>query len=64
MSELNGGNLVQGVNTLAVSRLRYSTAFISCKKCELQAIDTKTMNLFTIYGGLHPMFDVDRLYIP
>ena len=31
---------------------------------ELQAIDRKTMKLFTIYGGLHPKSDVDRWYIP
>ena len=61
-SKLNGENLVQGVNTWAVSLLRYSAAF--WKKCELQAIDRKTTKLFTIYGGLHPKFDVDRLYIP
>ena len=28
-SKLNGGNLVQGVNTWAVSVLRYSPVFIS-----------------------------------
>ena len=28
-SKLNGGNLVEGVNTWAVSLLRYSAAFIS-----------------------------------
>ena len=39
-SKLNGENLVQGVNTLAVSLLRYSAAFISWRKCELQAIDS------------------------
>ena len=63
-SKLNGGNLVQGINTWAVSILRYSTTSINWKKCELQAIDRKTRKLFTIYGGLHPKFDVDRLYIP
>ena len=63
-SKLNGGNLVQGVNTWAVSILRYSAAFISWRKCELQAIDKKTRKLFTIYGELHPKSDVDRFYIP
>ena len=63
-SKLNGGNLVQGVNTWAVSFLRYSAAFISWRKCELQDIDRKTRKLFTIYGGLHPKSDVDRLYTP
>ena len=63
-SKLHGGNLVQGVNTWVVSLLRYSAAFGSWRKCELQSIDRKTRKLFTIYGGLHPEFDVDILYIP
>ena len=63
-SKLNGGNLVQRVNTWAVSLLRLSAAFISWRKCELQAIDWKTRKLFTIYGGLYLKSDVDRSYIP
>ena len=47
-----------------MSLLRYSTTFISWRKCELQAVDRKTRKLLTIYGGLHPKSDVDRLYIP
>ena len=58
-----GENLVQRVNTWAVSLLRYSVAFISQRKCELQAIDRKTRKLFTIFGGLHPKSYVVRLYI-
>ena len=50
-SKLNGGNVVCGVNTWAVSLLRYSAAFVSWRKCELQAIDRKTRKLFTIYGA-------------
>ena len=61
-SELNGGHLVRGVNTWAVSLLRYSMSFVSWRKSELQAIDRKTRKLFTIYGALHPKSDVDRLY--
>ena len=63
-SKLNGGDLVRGVNTWAVSLLRYSEAFVSWRKSELQAIDRKTRKLFTIYGALHPKSDIDRLYIP
>ena len=63
-SKLNGGNLVEGVNTWAVSLLRYLAAFIIWRKCELQAIDRKTRQFFTIYGGLHPKSDVDKLYLP
>ena len=63
-SKLNGGNLVHGVNAWAVSLLRYSAAFVSWRKSELEAIDRKTRKLFTIYGALHPKSDIDRLYIP
>ena len=56
--------LIQLVSTWVVSLLRYSTALISWRKCALEAIDRKTRTLFTIYGGLHPKSDVDRLYIP
>ena len=63
-SKLNDGNLVRGVNTWAVSLLRYSAAFVSWRKRELQAIDRKTRKSFTVCGALHPKLDVDRLYIP
>ena len=64
-SKLNGRNLVRGVNTCAVSLLRYSTAFVSWSKSELQAIDRKNRKFSTyIYGALHPNSDVDRLSIP
>ena len=63
-SKLNGGNLVRGIDTQAVSLLRYLTAFVSWRESKLQAIDRKTRRLFTIYRALHPKSDVDRLYIP
>ena len=63
-SKLNGGNLVRGVNTWEVSLLRYSAAFVSWRKTELQATDRKTRTSFTIYRALHPKSDVDRLCIP
>ena len=61
-SKLNGGNLVCGVNTRAVSLLRYAVGFVSWKKSELQAIYRKTRKLFTIYRASHAKSDVDRLY--
>ena len=63
-SKLNGGNLVRGVNTWAVSLIRFSAALMSWRKTELQAIDRKTRRLFTIYGALRPKSDADRLYMP
>ena len=62
-AKLNGGNLNHGVNTWAVSLLRFSAAFVSWRKSELEAIDRKTRKLFTIYGTLHPKSDIVRLYI-
>ena len=53
-SKLNGGNLVRRVNTWAVSLLRYSAAFVSWRKSELQARDRKTRKLLNIYGALPP----------
>ena len=63
-SKLNSGNLVRRFGTWAVFLLRYSAAFLSWRKSELQAIDRKTRKLFTIYGALHPKSDVVRLYVP
>ena len=62
-SKLTDGNLVRGVNTWVASLLRFSAAFATWGKRELQAIDEKTSKLFTIYGALHPKSDVGRLYI-
>ena len=63
-SKLNGGNLVRAVNAWAVSLLRYSAAFVSWRKSELQATDRKTRKWFTIYGALHLKSDAEILYIP
>ena len=63
-SKLNGEDLVRGVNTWAVSLLRYLTVFVSWRKSELLAVDRKTRELFTIYESLHPKSDPDKLYIP
>ena len=59
-TKLNGGNLAHGVTTWAASLLKYSAAFVSWRKSELQSIDRKPRKLFTIYGALHPNSDVDR----
>ena len=48
-SKLNGENLVPGIKTWVEPLLRYSAAFLSWRKRELQAIDRKTRKLFTIY---------------
>ena len=63
-SKLNGGNVVKGINTWAVSILRYSAAFIDWNKEELKEFDRKTRKYLTIYNALHPRDSVARLYLP
>ena len=53
-SKLNGGNLVCRDNTWAVSLLRYSAAFVSWGKNELQVIDRKSRKVFNITWSIIP----------
>ena len=48
-SKLNGGNVIKGINTWAVSILRYSAAFIDWNKEELKEFDRKTRKYIYIY---------------
>ena len=63
-SKLNGGNVIKGINTWAVSILRYSAAFIDWNKEELKEFDRKTRKYLTIYNALYPRDSVARLYLP
>ena len=60
-SELGEVDIKQ--STFQGNSLRYSAAFVSWRKSELQAINRKTRKLFTMHGALHPKSDVGRLYI-
>ena len=62
-SGLNGGNLIKGINTWAVSIIRYGAGIISWTKKELKLIDKKTRFRLTLAGGFHRNSNVDRLYI-
>ena len=67
-SNLNGGNLVQGVNTWAVSVLRYSIAFFSWRKCELQVLDRKASKLLVnclkyMEGCTQSLMLIDFVYL-
>ena len=63
-TKLNGQNVINAINTWAISLLRYSAAFLGWTKEEVQHLDRKTRKLLTMHGGLHPKSSVDRLYIP
>lgn len=62
-SKLNGGNVVNAINSRAVSIIRYSAGIVKWTKDDLKKLDRKTRKLLTINKALHPQADVDRLYL-
>ena len=62
-TKLNDGNIIKGINTWAVSLLRYSAAFIDWNCAELPQLDRRSRKLMATHNTLHPKSNVD-LYIP
>ena len=62
-SKLNGRNKVTTISTWSVAIFRYGTGIIQGKASELEDLDRKSRKTMTIFGGLHPKSDVDRLYV-
>ena len=62
ISKLNAGNIIQAINSRAVSLIRYGARIIDWRKDELKDIDRKTRKFFAIHRSMHPQLDVDRLY--
>ena len=56
-------NLIEGINTWAVSFVRYSGPFLNSTRDELKQMDQRTKKLMTMHKALHPRDDVDRLYV-
>ena len=56
-------NLIKGMNTWAVSLVRYSGPFLKWTRDELKQMDQRTRKLMTMHKALHPRNDVDRLYV-
>ena len=63
-TKLNGGNIIKGINTWAVSLLRYSATFTDWNGAELTQLARRTRKLMTMHNALHPKTNVDHLYIP
>ena len=63
-TKFNGGNLITGINTQAISLLRFSDAFIDWTGAELEQIDRGTRKLSTMHWALNPKSDVARIYLP
>ena len=59
----NSGNLFSAINTWAVSVFRYGAGILEWTKAELQEVNRRTRKRITIYKGVHPRSDVDRLYV-
>ena len=60
-SKLNGRNKIMGLNTWAVSILRYGAGILKWNKNELQEMDRKTRKFMTMNKELHPRSDVAQL---
>ena len=61
--KLNGRNKVTAVKTWAVAIFKYGAGIIQWKGSELKDLDRESRKTMTMYGGLHPKSDVDRLYV-
>ena len=62
-TKLSSRNLIKGINTWAVSLVRYSWPFLKWTWDELKQMDQRTRKLMTMHKALHPRDDVDRLYV-
>ena len=63
-SKIDEGNMICGINTWAVSVLRYSASFVNWTRDELRVLDRKTRKYLTMYGALHARDSVARIYLP
>ena len=62
-TKLNGGNIITGINTWAISLLRYCAAFLDWTGAELEQMDKRTRKLMTMHRALNPKSDVSRIYL-
>ena len=63
-TKLSSRNLIKGINTWAVSFVRYSGPFLKWTSDEFRQMDQRTRKLMTMHKALHPRDDVDRLCVP
>ena len=62
-TKLNSRNLIRGINTWAVTLVRYSRPFLKWTRDELKQMDQRTRKLMIMHKALHPRDNVDRLYV-
>ena len=57
-SKLNGGNLISGINTWAVSVLHYSAGIVDWTAEELVSMDRRTGKILAMNGCMHTRSNV------
>lgn len=62
-SKLNSRNLINAINTWAVSVVRYSAGIVNWTKDEIDMLDRKTRKTLTMHRALHPKAYVSRFYM-
>ena len=62
-TKISRRNLTKGINTWAVTLVRYSGPFLKWTREELKQMDQRTRKLMTMHKALHPRDDTDRLYV-
>ena len=62
-TKLNGGNILTGINTWAISLPRCSAAFLDWTGAELEQMDRRTRKLMAMHRALNPKSEVARTYL-
>ena len=62
-THVNGKNLLEALNTWAISVVRYSAAFLHWTKEETKELDPWTRKQLIADRALHPKSNVMRIYI-
>ena len=62
-SQMNGGNVIAGMNAWAVGIIIDGAGVLNWTKEELKSIDIKTRKLMTMNGSLHPRGNIGRLHL-
>ncbi len=62
-TKLSSRNLIKGINTCAVSLMRYSGPFLKWTRDKFEQMDQRSRKLMALHKALHPRDDVDRLYV-
>ena len=61
-TKLNSRNLIKGINTWSIPRVRYFVPFLKWTRDELKQMDQRTRKLMTMHKTLHPRYELDRQY--